>query len=60
MKQHIRLLPVQDFISLFPRVSCHQKCFETKNETTLKMHDFILKFYNTNFYVVPLVVYVIK
>jgi hypothetical protein len=51
---------VQDFILLFPRVSCHQKCFETVNEITLKMHDFILEFHNTNFYVVPLVVYVIK
>jgi hypothetical protein len=58
--QFLRLLPVQDFISLFSRVSCHQKYFEIINETTLKMHDFILEFHNTNFYVVSLVVYVIK
>jgi hypothetical protein len=58
--KHVRLLPVQDFISLFPRMSCDKKCFETVNETTPKMHDFILKFYNTKFYVVPSVVYVMK
>jgi hypothetical protein len=51
---------VQDFISLFPSVSCHQKYFKIVNETTLKMHDFILEFHNTNFYVISLVVYVIK
>jgi hypothetical protein len=28
------------FISLFPRLSCHQKCFETVNETTPKIYDF--------------------
>jgi hypothetical protein len=52
----IRLLPMEDFISLFLRMPCHQKCFETVNETTPKMHDFILEFHNTKFYVVPLVV----
>jgi hypothetical protein len=38
----------------------YQKYFEIVNETTLKIHSFILEFYNTNFYIVPLVVYVIK
>jgi hypothetical protein len=42
------------FISLFPRMSCHQKYFETVNETIPKMHDFILEFYNTIFYVVQI------
>jgi hypothetical protein len=51
---------VQDFISLFPRVSCHEKYFETVNETTHKIHDFILKFNNTKFFVVSLVVYAVK
>jgi hypothetical protein len=41
-------------------MSCHLKCFQTVNETTPKMHDFILEFYNTKFYVVPLVVYEMK
>jgi hypothetical protein len=51
---------VQDFILLFPRVTSHQKHYETINETTFKMHGFILEFHNTNFYVVPLVVDMIK
>jgi hypothetical protein len=51
---------VQDFISLFPIVSCHEKYFETVNETTYKIHDFILKFNNTKFFVVSLVVYAVK
>jgi hypothetical protein len=32
-----------------------KKCFETINKTIPKIHDFILKFYNTKFYVVLLV-----
>jgi hypothetical protein len=56
----IRLLPMEDFISLFPRMPCHQKYFETVNETTPKMHDFILEFHNTKFYVAPSVVYEMK
>jgi hypothetical protein len=50
---------MEDFISLFPSMSCHLKCFETVNETT-KMHDFILRFHNTKFYFVSLVVYGMK
>jgi hypothetical protein len=30
------------FISLFSRISCHQKYFKTVNETTPKMHGLIL------------------
>jgi hypothetical protein len=56
----LRLLPTQDFISLFSRMPCHQKCFDIVNEITLKMHGFILEFHNTKFYVVSLVVYVMK
>jgi hypothetical protein len=41
----VRLLSIEDFISLFSRMSCHLKCFETTNETIPKMHDFILKFH---------------
>jgi hypothetical protein len=48
------------FISLFLRMSCHQKCFETLNEITYKIYDFILEFHNTKFYVVSLVSYVMK
>jgi hypothetical protein len=48
------------FILLFPRISYHLKYFETINETSPKLHDFILKFHNTKFYVVSLVVYVMK
>jgi hypothetical protein len=51
---------MEDFISLFLIIPCHQKCFETINETTPKMHDFILEFHNTRFYVVPLGVYGMK
>jgi hypothetical protein len=43
---------MEDFILLFQRMSCHRKYFETINETITKMHDFILEFYNTKFYVV--------
>jgi hypothetical protein len=56
MKQTLRLLLLEDLISLF----CHLKCFETVIETTSKRYDFILEFYNTKFYVVPLIVYVMK
>jgi hypothetical protein len=45
------------FISLFPRISCYLKCFETVNKTTPKIHNFILEFLDTKFYVVSLVVY---
>jgi hypothetical protein len=60
MKQTLRLLLLEDLISLFSRMSCHLKCFETVIETTSKRYDFILEFYNTKFYVVPLIVYVMK
>jgi hypothetical protein len=39
---------MEDFISLFSRMSCPLKCFETANETTRKMHDLILEFYKIN------------
>jgi hypothetical protein len=48
------------FISLFLKMSCHQKCFTTVNEIIPKIHDFILVFYNTKFYVVSLIVYEMK
>jgi hypothetical protein len=51
---------MENFISLFLRMLCHLKYFETINETTPKMYDFILKFNNIKFYVVSLVVYVMK
>jgi hypothetical protein len=57
---HFRLLPMEDFISLFSKISCHLKYFETVNETIPKIYDFILEFYNTKFHVVPLVVYWMK
>jgi hypothetical protein len=56
----LKLIPTEDFISLFIRMTCHLRCFETANETTLKMYDFIVQFYNTKFYFVLLVVYVMK
>jgi hypothetical protein len=37
---------------------CHIKYFEIINETTTKIHDFILEFYNTKFYFISLVIYV--
>jgi hypothetical protein len=58
--QHLLAMSMEDFISLFSRLPCHQKYFETVNEITPKIHDFILEFYNTKFYVVPLIVYGIK
>jgi hypothetical protein len=36
------------------------KKIETVNETTTKIHDLILEFNNTKFYVIPLVVYGMK
>jgi hypothetical protein len=51
---------VQYFILLFLRMSCHQKYFKIVNKTTSKIHGFILKFDNTKFYIVSLVVYVMK
>jgi hypothetical protein len=51
---------MENFISLFLRMLCHLKYFETINETTPKIYDFILKFNNIKFYVVSLVVYVMK
>jgi hypothetical protein len=56
----LRLLSMEDFILLFSRRQCHLKYFETVNETTPKIYDFILEFHNTKFYIVPLVVYEIK
>jgi hypothetical protein len=46
---------MKNFISLFSRMSFYLKCFETINETTYKIYDFILKFHNIKFYVVSLV-----
>jgi hypothetical protein len=48
------------FISLFLRMSCHLKYFESANEITPKMYDFILEFHNMKFYFLSLVVYVMK
>jgi hypothetical protein len=56
----IRLLLMEYFILLFSRISYHQKYFKTINETTHKTPDFILEFYNTIFYIIPLVIYEIK
>jgi hypothetical protein len=42
---------MENFISLFLRIICHLKYFETVNETTSKIYDFILEFDNTKFYV---------
>jgi hypothetical protein len=55
-----RLFAMEDFISLFLSMPYHLKCFETTNETTPKIHDFILEFHNTKFYFVSLVIYMIK
>jgi hypothetical protein len=41
---------MEDFILMFSRMSCHLKCFETIDETTPKINDFILEFHNTKFY----------
>jgi hypothetical protein len=40
---NISLLPMKDFISLFLRMTCHQKYFKTVNKTITKMHDFIFR-----------------
>jgi hypothetical protein len=48
------------FISLFSKMIYYLKCFEIVNEITPKIYDFILEFYNTKFYVVPLIGYVLK
>jgi hypothetical protein len=45
------------FILLFQRILCHQKYFKIISETTHKIHDFMLEFRNTKFYIVSLVVY---
>jgi hypothetical protein len=37
-----KLLSMEDFILLFLRMICHLKCFETANETSHKIHDFVL------------------
>jgi hypothetical protein len=42
---------MQNFISLFPSMLCHLKCFETANQTTPKMHDFILEFHNIIYFI---------
>jgi hypothetical protein len=44
----LRLLAMENFISLFLRISYHLKYFETINETTPKIYNFILEFYNTS------------
>jgi hypothetical protein len=51
---------MEDFISLFLRITCHLKYFEIINETTPKMHDFILEFHNIKLYFVSLVIYGMK
>jgi hypothetical protein len=56
-QQKYKATPNGVFISLFPRISCYLKCFETVNKTTPKIHNFILEFLDTKFYVVSLVVY---
>jgi hypothetical protein len=57
---HLMLLLMQDFILLFLKILCHQKCFKTVNETTMKIYSFIFEFHNTKFYIIPLVAYVLK
>jgi hypothetical protein len=57
---NVRLFPMEDFILFFPCMTCHQKCFETTNETTSKIHDLILEFHNTKFYFILLIVYEMK
>jgi hypothetical protein len=42
------------------QMSCHLQYFKIVNETSPKMHDFILEFHITKFYIDPLVVYKIK
>jgi hypothetical protein len=39
---------MENFISLFLRMSYHLKYFKTINETTPKIYNFILEFYNTS------------
>jgi hypothetical protein len=56
----VKLLPIEDFISLFSKMTCHLKYFETVNKTTYKMHDFIVELHNTKFYIVLLVVFEMK
>jgi hypothetical protein len=51
---------MEDFISLFPRMSCYQKYFETVNKKHLKCIISFLLFHNTKFYVIPFVVYRMK
>jgi hypothetical protein len=47
----IRLLSMENYISLFLRITCHLKYFKTVNKTISKIYDFILEFDNTKFYV---------
>jgi hypothetical protein len=51
---------MEDLILLIPSMPYHLKCFQTVNETTPKMHDFILEFHNIKFYFISLVVYEMK
>jgi hypothetical protein len=51
---------MEDLILLIPSMPYHLKCFQTVNETTPKMHDFILEFHNIKFYFISLVVYGMK
>jgi hypothetical protein len=60
LEEVIWLIPMEDFILLFLRMSCHLKYFECVNEITLKIHDFILEFYNTKLYFVSLFVFEMK
>jgi hypothetical protein len=51
---------MEDFISLFLRMTCDVKYFEIINKTTPKIHYFILEFHNIKLYYIILVVYRIK
>jgi hypothetical protein len=51
---------MEDFISLFSSMPCDLKYFETANETTPKMHDFILELHSIKFDFISLVVYGMK
>jgi hypothetical protein len=50
------LVPMEYFILLFPIMSFHLNHFETTNKIISTMHGFILKFYNTKFYFISLVI----
>jgi hypothetical protein len=48
------------FYFIVSKMICHQKYFEIINGTTTKIYGFILEFHNTKFYVILLIIYVIK